>query len=104
MRSFSTSARALFKRLGFPVESIPGSHRSAYEKFFAPGGGAEQKFGKIKSALVRSRGGNPVHQSSYNKADKAWVISVFVEGEKDKAACHIYQDGTGTKKKGDRRE
>jgi len=42
MRSFSTSARALFKKLGFPVEKIPESHRSAYEKFFAPGGGAEQ--------------------------------------------------------------
>jgi hypothetical protein len=42
MRPFSTSARALFKKLGFPVESIPGPHRSAYEKFFAPGGGAEQ--------------------------------------------------------------
>jgi hypothetical protein len=53
---------------------------------------------------VRSRGGIPVHQSSYNEADKAWIISVFVEGEKDKAACHIYEDGTGTKKKGDRRE
>ena len=53
---------------------------------------------------MRSHGGNPVHQSSYNKADKAWIISVFVKGEKDEGACHIYEDGTGTRKKGDRRE
>ncbi|CAG8973432.1 hypothetical protein HYALB_00006458 [Hymenoscyphus albidus] len=104
MRPFSTSARALFKRLGFPVESIPDTHRSGYEKFFSPDGGAEQKFGKTKSALLKPRGGNPVHQSSFNKADKALIISVVVEGERGKATCHIYEDGTGTRKKGDERQ
>lgn len=52
----------------------------------------------------RSRNGDPVHQSEFNKDDKEWVISVRIEGSKDKKTCHIYSDGTGTTKKTDDRK
>lgn len=41
-----------------------------------------------------------MHQSHYNPADKENVISMKIEGENDIKTCHVYENGTGTTKKG----
>ncbi|OTA94875.1 hypothetical protein M434DRAFT_394247 [Hypoxylon sp. CO27-5] len=102
-RFFSSSARALVKFLGYNVDKLRKPYSSAVKKFTAPGGSAEQKLGKLESVYIKSRNNNPVHQSSYNKKDKAWVISAKIVGSKDTKTCHIYEDGTGTIKVGDER-
>jgi len=45
-----------------------------------------------------------VHKSHYNPKDKEDVISARVEGEDDTKTCHVYEDGTGTTKKGGDRD
>jgi hypothetical protein len=44
-----------------------------------------------------------VHQSHFNRDDKAWVISGEIFGENGRKVCHIYDDGSGTTKKGEER-
>ena len=58
------------------------------------------------SCRHRNDGTDPVHQSSYNPNDKALIVSARiapVDGGKPRTH-HIYADGTGTLKKGDKRE
>ncbi|CAN9470203.1 unnamed protein product [Alternaria alternata] len=99
-RFFSSSARALAKWLGFDRNKLPSHWKSAVEKFAAPGGAAEQKLGLVQTVEIKSRDGNPVHQSHFNRADKEFVISARITGADGTKTCHIYQDGTGTTKKG----
>ncbi|KAG8414794.1 hypothetical protein J3458_008704 [Metarhizium acridum] len=82
-RFFSTTARALVRFIGFKVEDLPQPYNNAVKKFTSRGGSAEQ--------------------SSYNPEDKEFIISAKITGSKDTKTCHIYQDGTGTIKKGDDR-
>ncbi|TWU70419.1 hypothetical protein ED733_000063 [Metarhizium rileyi] len=100
-RFFSTTAQSFYRVLGLAVNKIPESHREAFTKFTKPGGVAKRKLGKIQEVFIKSRNGNPVHQSHYNPADKALVISVRIVGSRETKTCHIYSDGTGTIKKGD---
>ncbi|KAG8408171.1 hypothetical protein J3459_018133 [Metarhizium acridum] len=102
-RFFSTTARALVRFIGFKVEDLPQPYNNAVKKFTSRGGSAEQKLGTLHEVYIKSRNGNPVHQSSYNPEDKEFIISAKITGSKDTKTCHIYQDGTGTIKKGDDR-
>ncbi|GAB1320437.1 hypothetical protein MFIFM68171_10647 [Madurella fahalii] len=66
------------------------------------------KVGEIESIeiLHRNDGSSPVHQSCFNPDDKELVISARItpaDGSKPKTH-HIYVNGTGTIKKGDKRE
>ncbi|OCL07466.1 hypothetical protein AOQ84DRAFT_389488 [Glonium stellatum] len=100
-RFFSTTARNLLKWLGFDRTELPPSWRSAVEKFAGPGGGAEQRLGPVNSIYIKSRQGNPLHQSHFNRADKRTVISAEISARNGKKVCHIFEDGSGTTKKGE---
>ena len=41
-----------------------------------------------------------MHKFNFNPEDKEDVISMRVEGENRTKTCHVYEDGTGTTKKG----
>ncbi|OAL53819.1 hypothetical protein IQ07DRAFT_320393 [Pyrenochaeta sp. DS3sAY3a] len=99
-RFFSSSARALAKWFGFDRNKLPANWKSAIETFVAPGGSAEQKLGAVQEVEIKSRGNNPVHQSHFNRADKEFVISARITGANGTKTCHVYEDGTGTTKKG----
>lgn len=45
-----------------------------------------------------------MHKSHYSPKDKDDVISIHIEGESDTKTCHVYEDGTGTTKKGGARD
>ncbi|EFY86150.1 hypothetical protein MAC_07815 [Metarhizium acridum CQMa 102] len=102
-RFFSTTARALVRFIAFKVEDLPQPYNNAVKKFTSRGGSAEQLQLSTPLTTSRSRNGYPVHQSSYNPEDKEFIISAKITGSKDTKTCHIYQDGTGTIKKGDDR-
>ncbi|KAL4785299.1 hypothetical protein BJX76DRAFT_324690 [Aspergillus varians] len=102
-RLFSTSARALLYWTGFDRSKLSERWQSAVEKFTDPGGGAEARLGKLKRVDIKYRDDNPVHQSHFNRDDKAWVISAEISGENGRKVCHIYDDGSGTTKKGEER-
>ncbi|KAI1077699.1 hypothetical protein F5B20DRAFT_259169 [Whalleya microplaca] len=58
--------------------------------------------------MIRHRrdGPSPVHQSHYNPNDKALIVSARITpADGSQARTHrIYVDGTGTIRKGDKRE
>ncbi|KAI9368648.1 hypothetical protein BJX61DRAFT_546320 [Aspergillus egyptiacus] len=62
-----------------------------------------QRLGKLKRVDIKHRDNNPVQQSHFNHDDKAWVISAEISGENSRKVCHIYDDGSGTSKKGEER-
>jgi len=55
---------------------------------------------------IRQRDGkDPVHKSHSNPADEEYVVSLRIwPVEGPPATHHCYLDGTGTRKKGDKRE
>lgn len=104
-RHFSTSvAKAVGKWLGYDRENLTPTWKKAVEKFTEPGGSAEQKLGKVEEATIKTRAEGPVHKSHFNPADTEDVISVRIKGENDTKTCHVYEDGTGTTKKGGQRD
>ncbi|EZF09663.1 hypothetical protein H112_08952 [Trichophyton rubrum D6] len=80
-RLFSTSARALLQWAGFDRNKLPEKWRSAVERFTGPGGGAEARLGKLKRVDINAE----------------------ISGENGRKVCHIYDDGSGTTKKGEAR-
>ncbi|KAM5440961.1 hypothetical protein MferCBS31731_004100 [Microsporum ferrugineum] len=102
-RLFSTTARALLSWSGFDRFRLPEKWRRAVDTFTVPGGAAEAKLGKLTHVNIKYRDDNPIHQSHFNRDDKEWVISAEISGENGKKVCHIYEDGSGTTKKGDDR-
>ncbi|KAJ5820586.1 hypothetical protein N7474_006177 [Penicillium riverlandense] len=100
---FSTSVRALLHWTRFDRKKLSEQWQSAVENFTKPGGEAEARLGKLRRVDIRHRDGNPVHQSHFNPDDKDWVISAEISGADGRKVCHIYEDGTGTTKKGEER-
>ncbi|KAJ5420095.1 hypothetical protein N7465_002614 [Penicillium sp. CMV-2018d] len=87
----------------------------AVNRFFAPGGGAEQKFGLISTAELTqvylwvldntTSNNDPVHRSSFNPKDERPVLTFIVtavSGEKKR--CHVIDTGKGTKWIGDKEQ
>ncbi|KAJ5882291.1 uncharacterized protein N7529_000963 [Penicillium soppii] len=109
-RAFSTAREAIVRWLGFNKELLPPNFKQAAE-VYAENGAVKVRyraFGKIDSIeiLYRNDGTSPVHQSHFNRNDKAQIISARITPADGSGARthHIYPDGTGTIKKGDRRE
>ncbi|KAL4861657.1 hypothetical protein BDV12DRAFT_61531 [Aspergillus spectabilis] len=105
-RAFSTARQNLAKWLGYNKDLLPSGFKEAAERYAE--NGAVAKVGKIDSIeiLHRNDGSTPVHQSHFNRNDKALIISARItpaDGSRPRTH-HIYADGTGTIKKGDKRE
>ncbi|OOO12344.1 hypothetical protein OAory_01000930 [Aspergillus oryzae] len=105
-RAFSTARQSLARWLGYNKELLPPVFKEAAERYAE--NGAVAKVGKIDSIeiLHRNDGSSPVHQSHFNRNDKALIISARIapaDGTRPRTH-HIYADGTGTIKKGDKRE
>ncbi|KAF2231065.1 hypothetical protein EV356DRAFT_535884 [Viridothelium virens] len=100
----STAAKAVGQWFGYGRDKLTPKWRTAVEKFTEPGGSAEKRLGEIKSVTIKSREEGPVHKSHFNPKDKEEVVSLRVEGEKGTKTCHVYEDGTGTTKKGGGRD
>ncbi|KEZ46698.1 hypothetical protein SAPIO_CDS0543 [Scedosporium apiospermum] len=105
-RAFSTAIPNLAKWLGYKRELLPPVFERAAVRYAE--NGAVKKVGKIESIeiLHRNDGSSPVHQSSYNPDDKELILSVRItpaDGSRARTH-HIYADGTGTIRKGDKRE
>ncbi|RAK98772.1 uncharacterized protein BO80DRAFT_427116 [Aspergillus ibericus CBS 121593] len=105
-RAFSTARQNLARWLGYNKELLPPVFKDAAERYVE--NGAVQKVGKVDSIeiLHRNDGSSPVHQSHFNRLDKAMIISARIspaDGSRPRTH-HIYADGTGTFKKGDKRE
>ena len=45
-----------------------------------------------------------MHKSHYNPDDMEDVISIRIKGEDGTKTCHVYENGTGTTKKGGDRD
>ncbi|PGH16327.1 hypothetical protein AJ79_01869 [Helicocarpus griseus UAMH5409] len=91
--------------MGYSKDLLPPDFKTAAERYTE--NGAVKKVGPIKSIeiLHRNDGTSPVHQSSFNPNDKAFVLSARITPEDGNPRTHhIYKDGTGTIKKGDKRE
>ncbi|EME41200.1 hypothetical protein DOTSEDRAFT_134489, partial [Dothistroma septosporum NZE10] len=89
----------------FNKEKLPADYQKAAENYIA--NGAVKALGEIQKVeiLHRNDGSSPVHKSSFNRADKAEIVSARIHPVKgDPRTHHIYRDGTGTIKKGDKRE
>ncbi|KAE9968858.1 hypothetical protein EG328_007211 [Venturia inaequalis] len=105
-RFITTTARNLINWMGYQKEALPPYFQSAVEHYAE--NGAVKKVGEVKSIeiLHRNDGTSPIHQSSFNPKDKANIISARVTPANGGPirTHHIYEDGTGTFKKGDKRE
>ncbi|KAI9932523.1 hypothetical protein MW887_008765 [Aspergillus wentii] len=105
-RAFSTARQNLAKWLGYSKELLPQPFGQAVDRYGS--NGAVKKVGKIDSIeiLHRNDGSSPVHRSHFNRKDKELIISARITPADGSGARthHIYADGTGTIKKGDRRE
>lgn len=59
---------------------------------------------RLTTSRTRERE-SPIHQSSFNRKDKAEIISVKITPRVGPASTHhIYKDGTGTARMGDKKE
>ncbi|KJX96989.1 hypothetical protein TI39_contig592g00013 [Zymoseptoria brevis] len=81
------------KILGYNLDKLPPVFKSA-------------KVGEIESAKIKTRGSeDPVHRSEYNKKDTNEILSVQIKPLSGvQKTHHVYADGTGTLKLGDKRE
>ncbi|EEQ91221.2 uncharacterized protein BDCG_06341 [Blastomyces dermatitidis ER-3] len=102
-RLFSGSLQTLVRWSGFDKSKLSAKWKTAVENFTKPGGGAENRLGKLNSVNIKHRDDNPVHKSHFNRDDNEWVISAEISGANGRKVCHIYEDGTGTTKKGEER-
>ncbi|KAI1505774.1 hypothetical protein F5X99DRAFT_428882 [Biscogniauxia marginata] len=104
--NLSTSARKLVKWLGYNKEALPKDFKQALETYVK--NGAVKKIGQVDSIRIlhRNDGSSPVHRSSSDPSDKELHINARIapaNGSR-KRIHHIFADGTGAMKKGDRRE
>ncbi|KAI7538343.1 hypothetical protein KC331_g10418 [Hortaea werneckii] len=91
--------------LGYSLNLLPSNFKKAIETYLA--NGAVKKVGEIESATIKTKGNeSPVHKSQFNPKDKEDIISVRIQPKDGSPAYthHIYANGTGTFKKGDKRE
>ncbi|KAJ5507898.1 hypothetical protein N7527_010041 [Penicillium freii] len=77
-RAFSTARETIVRWLGFKKELLPPNFKQAAEIYAE--NGAVKKVGKIDSIeiLHRNDGTSPVHQSHFNRNDKALIISARI--------------------------
>lgn len=121
---FSRTGAKFIKWVGYNKESLPAVYKSAVERYSENGAvkvsvlfhcacgtlGSQlcQKVGEIDTIeiLHRNDGSSPVHQSNYNRKDKEDVLSLRITPTDGSAPAthHVYSDGTGTIKVGDKRE
>ncbi|CRL19898.1 unnamed protein product [Penicillium camemberti] len=100
------------KFTGYDLAKLEECWIVAVNRFFSPGGGAEQ-VGNIASyphipvnrlVLDNTPSNNgPIHRSSFNPEDKRLVLTFVVtavSGEKKR--CYVFQTGKGTKWIGDK--
>ncbi|KAL6707077.1 hypothetical protein ACN47E_004829 [Coniothyrium glycines] len=96
----------IVKIFGYSVEKLPPIFRTALDTYMK--NGAVKKVGEIDSVEIKTRGDeSPVHTSHFNRKDKEKVLSIRVKPvDKSKITLthHVYSDGTGTLKMGDKRE
>ncbi|EER25351.1 hypothetical protein D8B26_008387 [Coccidioides posadasii str. Silveira] len=104
-RAFSSTARTLVRWLGYDKELLTPEFRQAVDHYAA--NGAVKKVGEIESIeiLHRNDSSSPIHRSHYNPKDKELIISARVKPTNGPARTHhIYANGTGTIRVGDKRE
>ncbi|KAJ5554919.1 hypothetical protein N7535_007362 [Penicillium sp. DV-2018c] len=77
-RAFSTARQTLQRWLGYDKELLPPVFKKAAERYVE--NGAVKKVGKVDSIeiLHRNDGSSPVHQSHFNRLDKALIISARI--------------------------
>ncbi|KAG6001483.1 hypothetical protein E4U21_004291 [Claviceps maximensis] len=93
------------KILGYRLNLLPSQFKYALETYLA--NGVVKKVGEVESATIKTRGNeSPVHKSHLNPQDKDDIISVRIQPKDGSPAYthHVYANGTGTFKKGDKRE
>ncbi|EGE05377.1 hypothetical protein TEQG_04257 [Trichophyton equinum CBS 127.97] len=105
-RAFSTTRQHLARWLGYKKELLTPEFKWEAEHYSE--NGAVKKVGEIESIeiLHRNDGTSPIHQSRYNPKDKELIISARItpaDGGKARTH-HIYANGTGTMRVGDKRE
>ncbi|KAF4468807.1 hypothetical protein FALBO_4297 [Fusarium albosuccineum] len=105
-RYFSTTVRRFVRWTGYAKELLTPEFQAAAEHYAA--NGAVKKVGEIESIeiLHRNDGSSPIHQSTYNPNDPEFIISARItpaDGSRPRTH-HIYANGTGTCRVGDRRE
>ncbi|KAJ8132003.1 hypothetical protein O1611_g1614 [Lasiodiplodia mahajangana] len=100
LRSFSTSAALLVKRLvGYSHEKLDPKWQHALETF--KNNGARKKLKRdVRELLVlyREDGSSPVHTSSYNPQDTRPILSVkcmFHDGTLAPGVFHVLLNGKG---------
>ncbi|CAI7582937.1 unnamed protein product [Penicillium glandicola] len=93
------------KFTGYDINELESSWFVAVHKFFAPGGGAEQKLGPIASADLLYRNDNPIHQSEYNRNDTRDILTFMVTPVSgNEKMCHVFRNGRGTSCMNDREQ
>ncbi|KAG5933722.1 hypothetical protein E4U60_004320 [Claviceps pazoutovae] len=99
-------ASKLPKIIGYSLDRLSRERRLSVIIYLT--NGAVKKVGEIESAEIKTRGDeNPVHRSHYNKKDEEEIISIEitpVDKTKGIYTHHIYRDGRGTMRFGDKRE
>ncbi|KAK8166391.1 hypothetical protein IWX90DRAFT_211758 [Phyllosticta citrichinensis] len=94
------------KIFGYSLDKLPGKFKTAVETYAK--NGAVKKVGEIESVEIKTKGTeSPVHKSHYNPNDREDILSVKITPvDRTQGICthHVYPNGTGTIKKGDRRE
>ncbi|KAK7513783.1 hypothetical protein IWZ03DRAFT_241147 [Phyllosticta citriasiana] len=94
------------KIFGYSLDKLPAEFRAAVETYTKVG--AVKRLGEIESVEIKTKGAeSPVHKSHYNPNDREDILSVRMKPlDKTKGIFthHVYSDGTGTFKKGDKRE
>ncbi|KAJ6149184.1 hypothetical protein N7471_000383 [Penicillium samsonianum] len=122
-RAFSTARQHLTRWLGYSKDLLPAEWKAAAERYETGGAvklekSSPSKFCKCTSdsflgwflaykqfSRHRNDGSSPIHQSHFNRADKAKILSVRVTPVGGRPRTHhIYIDGTGTLRQGDIRQ
>ncbi|PGH34370.1 hypothetical protein GX50_02853 [[Emmonsia] crescens] len=104
-RAFSTARQTATKWLGYDKDKLVSPYKEAVVNYSQ--NGAVKKVGEIKSIeiLHRNDGTSPVHQSHYNPNNKELIVSARITPLIGSAKTHhIYANGTGTMKVGDKKE
>ncbi|CAG8951480.1 hypothetical protein HYFRA_00007396 [Hymenoscyphus fraxineus] len=107
-RFFSTGARLAVKWFGFEKTKLLTEYQNTIDDAMKPGGNIEKAVtptastvGKIEKGNIKSRDGEPVHQSHFNRSDKAWIVSARIVGSRLAKTFHIYPDRDVTSSKKD---
>ncbi|KAG5987252.1 hypothetical protein E4U52_007762 [Claviceps spartinae] len=99
-------ASKLPKIIGYSLDRLSAERRLSVITYLT--NGAVKKVGEIELAEIKTRGDeDPVHRSHYNKKDTEEIISIEitpVDKTRGIRTHHVYIDGKGTMRFGDKRE